>query len=70
MRVAERVFDEMERALSDFLRTEDERAPAEYGFYYTPEGAPADVRGAFAARRVAGGAVRHRLFPRSTRTVP
>ena len=42
--VAERVFDEMERALSDFLRTEDERPPAQYSFYYTPEGAPSDVR--------------------------
>jgi len=41
--VAERVFDEMERALSDFLRAEDERPFAQYSFYYTPEGAPADV---------------------------
>ena len=42
--VAERVFDEMERALSDFLRTEDERNTSQYAFYYTPEGAPPDVR--------------------------
>ena len=42
--VAERVFDEMERALSDFLRAEDERPPAQYSFYYTPDGAPSNFR--------------------------
>ena len=42
--VAERLFDEMERALSDFLRNEDGRPPGQYAFYYTPEGAPAQVR--------------------------
>ncbi len=42
--VAERVFDEMERALSDFLRTEDERSAGQYAFYYTPEGAPDEVQ--------------------------
>ncbi len=42
--VAERVFDEMERALSDFLQTEDERSYRQYSFYYTPDGAPSDVR--------------------------
>jgi len=31
--VAERVFDEMERSLSDFLREEEERAPGDYRFY-------------------------------------
>jgi signal transduction histidine kinase len=37
--VAERVFDEMERALSEFLAREEERAFGEYGFVYTPAGA-------------------------------
>jgi len=37
--VAERVFDEMERSLSEFLSREEERPFGHYRFYYTPEGA-------------------------------
>jgi signal transduction histidine kinase len=43
--VAERVFDEMERSLSEFLSREEERPFGQYRFYVTPEGA---VRGALA----------------------
>ncbi len=39
--VAERVFDEMERSLSEFLSREEERPFGQYRFYYTPEGAVA-----------------------------
>ena len=42
--VAERVFDEMERVLTDFLQAEDERSTNEYSFYYTPDGAPNEVQ--------------------------
>ncbi len=42
--VAERAFDEMERSLSDFLRTEEERSFGQYAFAFTPDGAPPDVR--------------------------
>jgi signal transduction histidine kinase len=41
--VAERVFDEMERALSDFLAREEARPVGQYRFFMTPEGAGADV---------------------------
>ena len=37
--VAERVFDEMERSLSEFLSREEERPFGHYRFYFTPEGA-------------------------------
>jgi hypothetical protein len=37
--VAERVFDEMERSLSELLSREEERPFGHYRFYYTPEGA-------------------------------
>ena len=37
--LAERVFDEMERALSTFLATEEERPFEQYRFFYEPEGA-------------------------------
>jgi signal transduction histidine kinase len=37
--VAGRVFDEMERSLSEFLSREEERPFGHYRFYYTPEGA-------------------------------
>jgi signal transduction histidine kinase len=37
--VAGRVFDEMERSLSEFLAREEERPFGHYGFYFTPEGA-------------------------------
>ena len=36
--VAERLFDEMERALSEFLTREEGRPFGEYGFVYTPPG--------------------------------
>jgi signal transduction histidine kinase len=36
--VAERVFDEMERALSDFLAREEERPFGQYAYTYTPPG--------------------------------
>src|SRR5579862_1291573 len=36
--VAERVFDEMERALSAVLAREEERPFGQYGFYYAPPG--------------------------------
>jgi signal transduction histidine kinase len=37
--VAERVFDEMERSLSEFLAREEERPFGHYRFYYTPDAA-------------------------------
>jgi len=40
--LAERLFDEMERALSDFLRREEERPVGHYTFTYAAEGARAD----------------------------
>jgi signal transduction histidine kinase len=46
--LAERVFDEMERSLSDFLSREEERPFGQYRFYFTPEGA---VRGVGALAR-------------------
>ena len=46
--LAERVFDEMERSLSDFLSREEERPFGHYRFYFTPEGA---VRGLGALAR-------------------
>lgn len=46
--VAERVFDEMERSLSEFLSREEERPFGHYRFYFTPEGA---VRGVGALAR-------------------
>jgi len=39
--VAERVFDEMERSLSELLSREEERPFGHYRFYYAPEGAAA-----------------------------
>src|SRR2546423_8217990 len=36
--VAERLFDEMERALSEFLTREEGRPFGEYGYVYTPTG--------------------------------
>jgi len=41
--VAERIFDEMERALSELLGREEERPFGQYSFEYVPQGAPADV---------------------------
>jgi signal transduction histidine kinase len=41
--VAERVFDEMERALSGFLAAEEERPFGHYAREYTPAGEPAGV---------------------------
>ncbi len=41
--VAERVFDEMERALSGFLATEEERPFGHYAPQYTPPGESAGV---------------------------
>jgi signal transduction histidine kinase len=38
--VAERLFDEMERALSGFLAAEEERAIGQYAYEYTPPGEP------------------------------
>jgi len=46
--VAERVFDEMERSLSEFLSGEEERPFGQYRFYFTPESA---VRGVGALAR-------------------
>jgi signal transduction histidine kinase len=37
--LAERIFDEMERGLSDFLRREEERPIGHYAFSFEPEGA-------------------------------
>src|SRR5215470_13380689 len=42
--VAERIFDEMERALSDLLAREEERPFGEYSNTYAPPGKPGDVR--------------------------
>jgi signal transduction histidine kinase len=41
--VAERIFDEMERVLSEFLSREEERPFGHYRFYYRPEGAVTGV---------------------------
>ena len=38
--VAERLFDEMERALSGFLASEEERPFGQYAYEYTPPGEP------------------------------
>jgi signal transduction histidine kinase len=42
--VAERVFDEMERALSELLAREEDRPFGEYSYTYTPVGEPGNVR--------------------------
>ncbi len=49
--VAERLFDEMERALSEFLATEESRAFGEYAHEYTP---PGDRAGALVRSPLAG----------------
>ena len=41
--VAERIFDEMERALSEFLAREEERPFGQYSYDYIPQGSRADV---------------------------
>ena len=61
--VAERVFDEMERALSELLRREEERPVGAFRFYAAPEGAgpgaPGEAVSPLAALPEAGFVVGH-----------
>ena len=41
--VAERIFDEMERSLSEFLRHEEERPYGQYRHAWSPPGSPPGV---------------------------